>query len=268
MKNVNEIANEIISESNNILNRKTRRALQKYLRRRSNDDFNIRLANGESSIDILKNYYSTKHFASKNIEYHEAMVCLAFAPIQFFKDLASQLKLKLADILRLFKDSRVVKFFSKFKWDFKKLWEFLQQGWSNAKELMKVIREYVENNKIVKWTTDHLRALDDFLQSHPKTKRMLGFGLAALLVYIWLTMAFSGDPAYDFDMSDVLNAFSGSYSFANIFGGANGVKLLMLFITGAVLKAGFPWPGPQQIQFAGSIIYSLAQRLRQKIQKE
>lgn len=62
-------------------------------------------------------------------------------------------------------------------------------------------------------------------------------------------------------MDDVMAALAGNMSVASIFGGKDGIKLLMLFITG-MAGLTFPWPGKNTIQFAGGIIGTLAKKLK------
>ena len=108
--------------------------------------------------------------------------------------------------------------------------------------------------------------MDDYLKSHPKVKRFGGLVVSGMLIYIWFNMTFTGDFAYDFDMADILQALAGKFSLSTIFGGPDGAKLLILFVTG-VIGASFPWPGPSSVQFISAIVMGLAKKVKARLSK-
>jgi len=114
---------------------------------------------------------------------------------------------------------------------------------------------------------DKLKDLDNFLKNHPKIKRIAGIGVAALLIYIWFNMTFTGDFEYDFNLVDVLAALGGKFSLSQIFAGKDGMKLLLLFATG-VIGLSFPWPGPTSIKFLTAVVQSVAKWAKTKLTKE
>lgn len=183
---------------------------------------------------------------------------LAGMPINFLKDIASQTGLALWDLIKVFKNTIVIKFFSKIKWSFKRLYELLKTGYEAYKNLQKAVAEYVSKTKVVKWTEKELDKLDQWLQNHPKISRLAGVAIAGLLVYIWFNMAFTGDFQFDFDMKDVVAALGGSFSLASLFAGPEGTRLLIALAVGAGLKLTFPWPGPNTIKFVVAMIVAIA----------
>ena len=108
--------------------------------------------------------------------------------ILFIKGLASQLKFDIGELVKLFKDTRVFKFFAKVGWSLKKLYDLLKKGLKVAHNVADVISEYIAKTGVAKWTTEKLNDLDKFLATHPKTRRLAGIAVAALLVYIWFNM--------------------------------------------------------------------------------
>ena len=183
--------------------------------------------------------------------------------IGLIKDAADKIGIDFGDLMKIFKDRRIFGFFSKIGWSFVKLYELVKKGFKLANTLSNVIAEYIAKNKVVQWTTEKLKDLDKYLSEHPKTRMIVGIAVAAILIYIWLNMTFVGDPSYDFNMGDILLAMAGKMTLANIFGGAGGVKLLMLFATGLV-GLSFPWPGPTSIKFVGAIVGSLIHMSKKK----
>jgi len=185
----------------------------------------------------------------------------------FVQDLKNKLSIKLKDLLSLFKDKSVFKFFAKIKFSMDYLFKLVKAGFKAYKQVIKVIGEYIASTKVGKWTEEKLKELDAFLAKHPKTKRIAGLAVAGILVYIWLNMTFTGNADYDFDMGDMIMALGGGFTLSTLFAGPEGMALLTLFATG-VLGLSFPWPGPQHLQFIGAVVYGSAKLVGKKLTKE
>lgn len=180
----------------------------------------------------------------------------------FIKDLVDKTKVNIKSIVNFFRDRGVFDFFKRIKFSLKELFNIVKKGFSYYKDLQNAISEYVASTKVVQWTSDKIRDLDKFLSKHPKTRRLVGFAVGAILIYIWLNMSFTGDFDYDFDQSTLIGALLGRISLSDVFAGPEGVKLLTLFITGSFLS--FPWPGPQTALFVASLVYGLAKSFNVK----
>jgi hypothetical protein len=174
----------------------------------------------------------------------------------FIKDLAEKAKIGVKDIAELLKNKGVFEFFKKIGFSIKRLFDLVRNGFKYYRDLQRAIAEYIAETKVVKWTAEKIKDLDEFLKRHPKTKRLVGIAVGAILLYIWLNMSFTGDFDYDFDQSTLISALMGNFSLTDIFTGPEGIKLLTLFITGSFLS--FPWPGPQTALFIVSLIYGLS----------
>lgn len=186
---------------------------------------------------------------------------------QFIKDIAQTLKVKITDLIKLFLNNKVFDFFKYFKFSFKKLWEFLKAGYNNYLKLVKAISEYISKTKIVKWTTEELKKLDEWLEKNPTIKKLSGIAVAGILLFIWFNMTFSGAAFDDFDISDILSALSGKFTLHTIFGGANGSHLLLAFITG-LMGLTFPWPGGNLQKLIAAVITTLTKKLHIKLNKD
>ena len=185
----------------------------------------------------------------------------------FIKDLKEKVSVKLVDLIKLFLDKVVFKFFAKIKFSMSYLFKLVKKGFKAYKDIIKAIGEYVASTKVGKWTEEKLKALDDFLAKHPRTKKIAGIVVAGLLIYIWLNMTFTGNADYDFDMADMISALGGGFTLSTLFAGPEGMALLMLFATG-VMGLSFPWPGPQHIQFIGAVLYGSAKLVGKKLRKD
>lgn len=185
--------------------------------------------------------------------------------IQFIRGIASTVGAKIKDLIMLFKDKKVFKFFALVGWNLKKLFKIIKKGAKVFDGVATAISDYIASTKVAKWTTKELAKLDAFLKKHPKTARIVGIGIAGLLLYIWFNMTFTGSFDYDFDFADILAALAGRATLATIFGGPAGIKLLMLFATGALLGLSFPWPGPNTIKFISAVMYSIGKKIKARI---
>lgn len=221
----------------------------------------------------LLSYYDSRIStltASDNSDYIEARTIIAgmWGEIgQFAIDLAKTANIALSSVIKMLRNPMIVKFFSKIGWSFKKFWDILKKGYEGYKKIIAAIGEYIsENSKIVRWTTEQLKKLDLFLERHPVISRLGGVVIAAIMVFLWFGLAFTGDFNDDMDFSDVLDALGGSYSLSDLFGGAEGAKLLLLLALGTV-GISFPWPGPTSVHFIVSIITTLAKEAGVYIKK-
>jgi hypothetical protein len=185
----------------------------------------------------------------------------------FLMELKDIVKVKVVDLVKLFMNKLVFKFFAKIKFSIKYLFSLVKKGFKAYKDVIKAIGEYLSKTKVGRWTEDKLKDLDAFLAKHPKTKRIAGMAVAGILIYIWLNMTFTGNADYDFDMGDMILALGGGFALSTIFAGPEGMALLTLFATG-VIGLSFPWPGPQHIQFIGAILYGSAKLVGQKLRKD
>ena len=176
--------------------------------------------------------------------------------IEFFQALADISKQKLEDLVVLFKDSRVFKFFQHINFNLKFFFDLIKKGFKVYNDVQKAIAQYVAESKIGKFTQDKMQGLDAFLKNHPVLRRISGVAVAGLLLYIWMNMSYTGDFSYDFDFSDILSSLSGNFSLETLFAGTDGTRLLLLFATGLV-GLSFPWPGPSSVQMVVSLLLGL-----------
>jgi len=195
------------------------------------------------------------------MEYRKARDEIAGVNEGFFFNLAFASGKTIESIILMFKDSRIVKMFKLVGWSLAGLWKMLKVGHGAYRSLYRAIAEYADKSRVGKWTEEELTKLDDFLRDHPNVKRIGGVVLGAMLLYMWYNEAFIGDPDFDFDLSEVLAAFSGSFSLADIFSGAEGFKLLAAFAVGMATGLSFPWPGPSTIHFAIAIVSTIAKKI-------
>lgn len=177
--------------------------------------------------------------------------------IKFIKEISLISKTKIEELLILFKNKEVYKFFKLIKFSFKYFYNLLKKGYEVYSELESVISSYITSNKNIKWTKKQLAKLDKYLESHPKLKKVSGLVVAGLLLYIWLNMSFTPSLDYSMDFSDIFNSLQGNFSISDLFASDSGVQMLLYLATGSLLGLSFPWPGSQSSQMVIATINAL-----------
>lgn len=185
--------------------------------------------------------------------------------IDFIKEISDKVGMSFKEAVNFFRDSRVYKFFTTIHWSFKRLYDIVKRGFKAYQTIIGLIPKYIADSNVGKWSEDKLRALDKWLQNNPKIKALGGVAVSGILIFIWLNMSFTGDITYDMNFDDVIEALSGNYSLSDLFAGEEGLKMLMLLITGGALGLSFPWAGATSHHFIGGVLVSLAKKLNKKI---
>jgi len=233
----------------------------------------VQLGMGMTPVEILVAHYEDMARCSRTAgqsrmatEYMEARNMVSFASSRFFIDLARTLKTSLSDIVRLFKNSGVVRLFDKVGWDFKGLWEALKGGYKSWKILQEVIAEYVSKTKGMQRTKKWFEELDMYLNEHPRTRRLAGVAIGLLMLYLWFVMADTGDAEFDWDISEIVDGLSGRFRLSEMFGGADGTRLLAALVAG-MAGLSFPWPAATAVGFVVGAVRVLAKKVGYRLQR-
>ncbi len=106
--------------------------------------------------------------------------------------------------------------------------------------------------------------IDQFLDEHPKIKKMGGPLVVGALYYQWQTMSFSGNFDDDFDVAPMAKALAGDYKVENLVATAAGAKALTQFAIGLTTGLGFPWTGAasEATKFSLAMVYSGAKHAK------
>jgi hypothetical protein len=195
----------------------------------------------------------------------EARDIVAFVKPQFFIDLARTIKTSLSDIIQLFKDRGIVRLFDKVGWSFSGLWEALKGGYKAWKMVQEAVAEYVAKTKGMQRTKKWLEGLDAYLREHPRTRRLAGYALGLLMLYLWFVMADTGDAEFDWDISEIVAGLSGSFSLSKMFAGPEGTRLLMAIAVGGLAGLSFPWPAANAVGFVVGAVKILAHKVNVRL---
>jgi len=191
--------------------------------------------------------------------------------VRLFRDLKSnvqkigdEFKLNLTDTVSAFKQKDVFKMLKGFGFNILLVWRSITALTQAIKGgLLGIFREMFKLKIFQKLRSGAMK-VDEFLDKYPKLKMVTGFVVAGLLFYIWLNMTFIGDLDYDFNFSDLTNALAGSFSITDLFVSPEGLMLMTLFGTGAVLGLSIPWLGKSVFNLTLAIVYTGYARLKGK----
>lgn len=214
----------------------------------------------EKVYEAFKEFVIASHYGELYLEWK--LPSFIRDKVEFVKELALRTGYDIKDLFKMFLEKHVFQFFSMIRWNFEYLFKLMKDGYHAYKDFMQAVHDFIDKQGIVQWTKEHLLELDDWLKKHPKTRRISGVLLAGLLVYMWMTMSFIGNPSYDFDISMIIDTLRGHMHIADVFGGATGTVFLSLFMSGLIFDLTFPWPGSNIVKFMIAVLVTLAKKLR------
>jgi len=147
----------------------------------------------------------------------------------FIKELATSAALKVADLVRALKNKGIFSFFAAFGFNPKKVAEAFKGVYDFIKKLAHLIPGSIakflqkgydaippEQRKII---IDGINTVDKWVRSKGKFGNVV---FACFLVWVWLQAGLLGDLAYDFDLSEPIDALRGRLTVSEFFLGNNG----------------------------------------------
>lgn len=134
--------------------------------------------------------------------------------------------------------------------------------------LIRVFEE-LHKTKVFQKIRDGVMTVDEVLAKYPVLKKIGGIAVAGLLLYIWMSMSFSGSHQYDLDLSDIINALKGHYNLAELFTSPQGLSMLALLGVGLATSGpdkaawGIHWLGTTGYNLVLAILYTGLQKAKQ-----
>jgi hypothetical protein len=179
---------------------------------------------------------------------------------EFIEKISNDFNIGLSQIIEAFKQKSVFEFLKAIRFNlglilkaFKELTSLVRGG------LFKVFEKIARTGVFEKIRSGVVK-IDELLDEYPILKKIGGLVIGAILIYMWLNMTFIGDFDYDFNWSDILAAFSGKFSIAELFLSPSGLMLITLFVTGPYIS--IPWLGSSLYNLAIAIFYTGYVKLR------
>lgn len=180
---------------------------------------------------------------------------------QWFEQIASEARMGLSDLLVLFRNRKLFDLLRGVKFDVQKIWKAITAFTKLIPAgIIKVMRVIAQSDTVQKLQSGAMK-IDEVLNRYPILRRVAGFALAGLLLYMWMNMSFVGDFESDFDMSNIVDAMRGSYSLGDLFLSDQGLANLALFAVGTFTGISFIWLGSSVINILIAICYTSARQL-------
>lgn len=161
--------------------------------------------------------------------------------------LASELHLELKEVVAAFSTRPMFAFFKAVKFSlnavFKPL-KALDQLYRAG--IMKVFAEIHKNGMFQK-IHDGAIKVDELFDRYPILRKLAGPAVAGLLLWMWLSGNFTGEPGMDMDLTAMFKAaLQGHWSAADLFTSPSGLAAITLLLTGLLS----PWPSPAWLNIA------------------
>jgi len=216
------------------------------------------------AISLIESYYSNQ--LSENIitELPDKLK----DKFDFIKSIADVAKMDISELISIIKFPSVFEFFDSIKFNLAKFYNILKQGYKSYIELEHEVSKFAANQKIMKWTTANLELLDDYLMNNKALHRITGVAASGILLFMWMHQSHTGNIDHDFNADDIVNAMKGEYELADLFGGHEGAKRLMLFAVGITVHVTFPWPTPSDVSLIIGLIRNLRKTMKVRIENE
>jgi hypothetical protein len=186
--------------------------------------------NNDSDIILYKKYLTECIRTHDFTRFKESELDESIKDIwNFIKEIALNFSIKINDLVRTFKNKDIFKFFASFNFSFKNITEAFKQVYNLIKELTHLVPQGTArgllylNKKLPPEVQETIKNAVLKIDKFHKSKGKFGQAIfACFLIWIWLSAGLTGDMAYDFDVSEPLNAIRGKLTFAEFFLGDNG----------------------------------------------
>lgn len=179
------------------------------------------------------------------------------------QDIVDDFKVDVRDIVELFKSRELFKImktigFSMVVKSFR--------AYSNliSAPLHEAFRE-LHDTVVVQKLTMNKDTIAKFLDIHPIIRKLSGVALAGLLLYLWLNMTFVGAIGFDMDLSNIADAFRGSYTVEDFLTSPDLVKYATLFITGTITGLSCSWLGSSIYNLVLAVVYTVGKKKKPEL---
>lgn len=178
---------------------------------------------------------------------------------EFVADVAKHTKLGIQEIALALSHKDIYALFKAIKFNLVKLTKAIAEASRLLKATFITVFETILKSGILDDIKSGAATVDDLLNRYPSFKKLAGPALAGLLFMAWLNCSFTGHPDIDLDMSDIVNAFHGTYSIEAVFLSPTGLATLALlcanFATGGSLSM-TNWLGSNAYNVILALVYT------------
>lgn len=167
---------------------------------------------------------------------------------EFIKEIALQAKARIKDIVALFKNKTIFKYFSLSNFNLETFKQNLKKAYQAYIKITHALPNLIVKLVELGLKTDDpkvlasrekraavLKAINLWIKEHKAVLRISGIIFAGILILIWLQVGLTGDVQYDVDFSEFFLALSGKLTFIDfITNREQGLKWIILAVMGTV----------------------------------
>jgi hypothetical protein len=176
-------------------------------------------------------------------------------------EIANEFKVGFAEVIKAFKQKDVFALLKGLGFNIKGLWKAIHTFTALVpKGLFKIFDSLIKSGAIDKLKAGTIK-IDDLLHAHPLLTRLGGLAIAGLLVWIWLSMSFTGNPQFDLNLGTIIDAFHGNFNLTDLFLSPDGLTMLTLLGTGMFTSIGVAWLGANLANLLLAFIFTGAHKL-------
>jgi hypothetical protein len=175
-----------------------------------------------------------------------------------FSVLHSELSISMSDMIKALKNRKIFDALKYFGFSLKKMGIAFQQLSKIFTAELRTTFIEIQQASLIQAIKSGTMQIDELFIKFPILKRLSGPIIAALLIWIWLNMSFTGDFDLDFDISAIFAAIKGDFSIEKLFGTAEGQQVLFLLGVGIVSGGALSiaWLGLSYANLGLAILYT------------
>lgn len=160
---------------------------------------------------------------------------------EMIQQVAHSIGAEVTEIIDLFRTKPMLAFLKAIRFSLKTIVTPLREFSKLYKDGILKVFEHIHQTKAFQKIHSGAMKIDEFLDEYPVLRRLAGPAVAGLLIWMWLSGNFTGNPELDMDLSAIVKAaLAGQWSVADLFTSKQGLAALGLLFTGLFE----PWPSP------------------------
>lgn len=171
-------------------------------------------------------------------------------------DIASQAKVGVQELILAFKNKDLYALFKALHFNLKTLWKAIHEFTSLIPKGITKVFEDLHKSGVLDAPIKGIKAVDEILNKYPLLKKLAGPAIAGLLLYMWLSMSFLGNPDWDFDMTTIIQALLGHFTIYDLFASPEGLATVTSFLIGTLTGISFPWLASNIANLVIALIYT------------
>jgi hypothetical protein len=170
---------------------------------------------------------------------------------ELMHDLVDGLKVGVGDIITALKQKDIFALLKGVGFNLKVILNALNKLLHTGPKMLVHVFQQIEQDGWLEKLKSGAVKVDEFLHAHPILTKVGGVVIGALLLYLMLFGNFTGHPATDLDMTNIIGAIKGSYHVEDLFATPEQIAFMVIGITGVfssaagidALSTGISWLG-------------------------